>query len=123
MLTHQTNAQKYHCTYCPTVLTRKADLKQHMLKKHANDEDFVTCLKCDQEFADPYELNQHKKMQHGMNNPTNNTFNTSRIQLTCTLCTFKTFSQDILDDHMDSQHRGLFIFFLHRSFVRIDNEL
>jgi RNase P subunit RPR2 len=54
MLTHQTNAQKFHCTYCPTVLTRKADLKQHMLKKHANDEDFVTCLKCDQEFADPY---------------------------------------------------------------------
>ena len=53
MLTHQTNAQKFHCTYCPTVLTRKADLKQHMLKKHANDEDFVTCLKCDQEFADP----------------------------------------------------------------------
>jgi len=56
MLTHQTNAQKFHCTYCPTVLTRKADLKQHMLKKHANDEDFVTCLKCDQEFADPYEF-------------------------------------------------------------------
>jgi RNase P subunit RPR2 len=55
MLTHQTNAQKFHCTYCPTVLTRKADLKQHMIKKHANDEDFVTCLKCDQEFADPYE--------------------------------------------------------------------
>ena len=54
MLTHQTNAQKFHCTYCPTVLTRKADLKQHMVKKHANDEDFVTCLKCDQEFADPY---------------------------------------------------------------------
>ncbi|CAF4805529.1 unnamed protein product, partial [Rotaria sp. Silwood2] len=53
MLTHETNAQKFHCTYCPTVLTRKADLKQHMLKKHANDEDFVTCLKCDQEFADP----------------------------------------------------------------------
>jgi hypothetical protein len=22
------------------------------------------------------------------------------------LCTYKTFSQDILDDHMDSQHRG-----------------
>jgi RNase P subunit RPR2 len=56
MLTHQTNAQKFHCTYCPTVLTRKADLKQHMIKKHANDEDFVTCLKCNQEFADPYVL-------------------------------------------------------------------
>jgi hypothetical protein len=54
MLTHQSNAQKFHCTYCPTVLTRKADLKQHMLKKHVNDDDFVTCLKCDQEFADPY---------------------------------------------------------------------
>ncbi|CAF5218362.1 unnamed protein product, partial [Rotaria magnacalcarata] len=53
LLTHETNAQKFHCTYCPTVLTRKADLKQHMLKKHANDEDFVTCLKCDQEFTDP----------------------------------------------------------------------
>jgi hypothetical protein len=76
-----------------------------MLKKHANDEDFVTCLKCDQEFSDPYELNQHKKVHHGMNN--NNNFNTPRIQLSCSLCTYKTFSQDILDDHMDSQHRGL----------------
>ncbi|CAF4524850.1 unnamed protein product [Rotaria sp. Silwood1] len=107
MLTHETNAQKFHCTYCPTVLTRKADLKQHMLKKHANDEDFVTCLKCDQEFADPHELNQHKKIHHGMNtnNNPNNNFNTPRIQLSCSLCTYKTFSQDILDDHMDSQHR------------------
>jgi protein-arginine kinase activator protein McsA len=119
MLTHQTNAQKFHCTYCPTVLTRKADLKQHMIKKHANDEDFVTCLKCDQEFADPYkidllknfnflfylfrhELNQHKKLHHANNQH----FNVQRIQLNCSLCTFKTFSQDILDDHMDSQHRG-----------------
>ncbi|CAF0798444.1 unnamed protein product [Adineta steineri] len=106
MLTHQTNAQKFHCTYCPTVLTRKADLKQHMLKKHANDEDFVTCLKCDQEFADPHELSQHKKMHHGLNNNNNNSFNnTPRVQLSCSLCTYKTFSQDILDDHMDSQHR------------------
>jgi len=116
MLTHQTNAQKFHCTYCPTVLTRKADLKQHMIKKHANDEDFVTCLKCDQEFADSYgfldfanlryilfrhELNQHKKLHHA-----NNTINIQRVQLNCSLCTFKTFSQDVLDDHMDSQHRG-----------------
>ena len=54
MLTHQTNAQKFHCTYCPTVLTRKADLKQHMIKKHSNDKDFITCLKCNQEFTDPY---------------------------------------------------------------------
>ncbi len=35
--------------------------------------------------------------------------NTPRVQLSCALCTYKTFSQDILDDHMDSQHRGLFI--------------
>ncbi|CAF3408954.1 unnamed protein product [Rotaria socialis] len=104
MLTHETNAQKFHCTYCPTVLTRKADLKQHMSKKHANDEDFVTCLKCDQEFTDPHELTQHKKLHHAMNN-TNNNFNTPRVQLSCSLCTYKTFSQDILDDHMDSQHR------------------
>ncbi|CAF1565697.1 unnamed protein product [Rotaria magnacalcarata] len=104
LLTHETNAQKFHCTYCPTVLTRKADLKQHMLKKHANDEDFVTCLKCDQEFTDPHELTQHKKLHHAMNN-TNNNFNTPRVQLSCSLCTYKTFSQDILDDHMDSQHR------------------
>lgn len=112
MLTHQTNAQKFHCTYCPTVLTRKADLKQHMIKKHANDEDFVTCLKCDQEFADPHELSQHKKLHHTNNNNNSNNSNTTannlniqRIQLNCSLCTFKTFSQDILDDHMDSEHR------------------
>ncbi len=54
-----------------------------------------------------YELNQHKKMQHGVNNNNNNNFNTPRVQLSCSLCTYKTFSQDILDDHMDSQHRGL----------------
>lgn len=50
-------------------------------------------------------------MHHGINNAnTTNTFNAQRIQLSCSLCTYKTFSQDILDDHMDSQHRGLFIF-------------
>ncbi|CAF0782096.1 unnamed protein product [Rotaria sordida] len=103
MLTHQTNAQKFHCTYCPTVLTRKADLKQHMIKKHANGEDFVTCLKCDQEFSDPHELNQHKKIHH--ENTNNNSFNVPRVQLTCALCTYKTFSQNMLDDHMNSQHR------------------
>jgi hypothetical protein len=43
-----------------------------------------------------------------MNN-NNNFNNTPRVQLSCSLCTYKTFSQDILDDHMDSQHRGLFI--------------
>jgi len=42
-----------------------------------------------------------------MNNNTNtNNFNTPRVQLSCSLCTYKTFSQDILDDHMDSQHKG-----------------
>ena len=54
MLTHQPNVQKFHCTYCSAVLTRKADLKQHMIKKHANDDNFLTCLQCDQEFAHPY---------------------------------------------------------------------
>ncbi|CAF3326481.1 unnamed protein product [Rotaria socialis] len=106
MLTHQTNAQKFHCTYCPTVLTRKADLKQHMIKKHSNDEDFVTCLKCDQEFADPNELNQHRKIHH----ENNNNFTVPRIQLTCALCSYKTFSPNMLDEHMNSQHRD------HRTF-------
>ena len=48
-------------------------------------------------------------MHHGLNNNNNNNnnhFNTPRVQLSCSLCTYKTFSQDILDDHMDSQHRG-----------------
>ncbi len=51
-----------------------------------------------------YELNQHKKIHHGNN--TNNNLNLPRIQLNCSLCPYKTYSQDILDDHMDSQHRG-----------------
>ena len=37
----------------------------------------------------------------------NTDYNMPRVQLSCSLCTYKTFSQDILDDHMDSQHRGL----------------
>ena len=54
------------------------------------------------------ELSQHKKTHHGTNSNAidDNSFNTPRVQLSCSLCTYKTFSQDILDDHMDSQHRG-----------------
>jgi hypothetical protein len=51
------------------------------------------------------ELNQHKKTQHGNNH--SHHLHVPRIQLSCLLCSYKTFSQDILDDHMDSQHRGL----------------
>ena len=42
-------------------------------------------------------------MLHGINS---NDYHVPRVQLSCSLCTYKTFSQDILDDHMDSQHRG-----------------
>lgn len=46
-------------------------------------------------------MNEHKQLQHA-----NNHINTTRTQLNCTLCTFKTFSQSTFDEHIDSQHRG-----------------
>lgn len=57
-----------------------------------------------------HELSQHKKIHHGLNNNGSTDYNIPRVQLSCSLCTYKTFSQDILDDHMDSQHRGNIIF-------------
>ena len=47
------------------------------------------------------ELNEHKKLHHA-----NSRMNTPRVQLSSPLKTSETPSQNVLDEHVDSQQHG-----------------
>ena len=56
-----TNAPKFECEICKTLLGRKANLNVHMRKQHAFQKTPTQCRYCDELFHDRYSLIQHQK--------------------------------------------------------------
>ena len=63
MLTHQAEKPSFPCSYCPSVMARKSDLRYHINKQHARQLEPLPCNKCDEDFPDKYvhSLIIHKK--------------------------------------------------------------
>lgn len=54
--------ESFDCTMCEKTYTTKKSLSVHILRKH--QEKKFACAKCDERFAVPGDLNQHKKRAH-----------------------------------------------------------
>jgi uncharacterized Zn-finger protein len=54
MLTHQAEKPSFPCSYCPSVMARKSDLRYHIGKQHARQSEPLSCNKCDEDFPDKY---------------------------------------------------------------------
>lgn len=54
----------FKCPHCPSVLGRKYDLRQHIIKLHTSDR-LHQCRKCGKIFSDPYSLKIHKRSHKG----------------------------------------------------------
>lgn len=52
MLTHQAEKPSFPCSYCPSVMARKSDLRYHIGKQHARQSQPLPCNKCDEDFPD-----------------------------------------------------------------------
>lgn len=52
MLTHQAEKPSFPCSYCPSVMARKSDLRYHIGKQHARQSEPIPSNKCDEEFPD-----------------------------------------------------------------------
>jgi uncharacterized Zn-finger protein len=54
MLTHQAEKPSFPCSYCPSVMARKSDLRYHISKQHSRQSEPLACNKCDEDFPDKY---------------------------------------------------------------------
>ncbi len=67
MLTHQAEKPSFPCSYCPSVMARKSDLRYHISKQHSRQSEPLPCNKCDEDFPDKYVLisifNLHKNLK------------------------------------------------------------
>ena len=54
MLTHQAEKPSFPCSYCPSVMARKSDLRYHIGKQHARQSEPLPSNKSDEEFPDKY---------------------------------------------------------------------
>ncbi|CAF1459032.1 unnamed protein product [Rotaria sordida] len=93
MLTHQAEKPSFPCSYCPSVMARKSDLRYHIGKQHARQSEPLSCTKCDEDFPDKYSLRMHGKTHKG------------QTIHSCTHCEFSANTSQQLDDHMN-KHRG-----------------
>ena len=110
MLTHQAEKPSFPCSYCPSVMARKSDLRYHIGKQHARQSQPLPCNKCDEDFPDKsvlvslllrretivsfrYSLRMHGKTHKG------------QTIHSCTHCEFSANTSQQLDDHMN-KHRG-----------------
>jgi hypothetical protein len=93
MLTHQAEKPSFPCSFCPSVMARKSDLRYHISKQHSRQSEPLPCNKCDEDFPDKYTLRMHGKTHKG------------QTIHTCTDCEFSANTSQQLDDHMN-KHRG-----------------
>ncbi|CAF3355538.1 unnamed protein product [Rotaria sp. Silwood1] len=93
MLTHQAEKPSFPCSYCPSVMARKSDLRYHVSKQHSRQSEPLSCNKCDEDFPDKYTLRMHGKTHKG------------QTIHSCTHCEFSANTSQQLDDHMN-KHRG-----------------
>lgn len=93
MLTHQAEKPSFPCSYCPSVMARKSDLRYHIGKQHARQSEPLSCNKCDEDFPDKYSLRMHGKTHKG------------QTIHSCTHCEFSANTSQQLEDHMN-KHRG-----------------
>ncbi|CAF4029932.1 unnamed protein product [Rotaria sordida] len=93
MLTHQAEKPSFPCSYCPSVMARKSDLRYHVSKQHSRQSEPLACNKCDEDFPDKYTLRMHGKTHKG------------QTIHSCTHCEFSANTSQQLDDHMN-KHRG-----------------
>ncbi|CAF3118889.1 unnamed protein product [Rotaria socialis] len=93
MLTHQAEKPSFPCSYCPSVMARKSDLRYHIGKQHARQSEPLSCNKCDEDFPDKYSLRMHGKTHKG------------QTIHSCTNCEFSANTSQQLEDHMN-KHRG-----------------
>jgi hypothetical protein len=52
MLTHQAEKPSFPCSYCPSVMARKSDLRYHIGKQHSRQTEPLSCTKCEEDFPD-----------------------------------------------------------------------
>ncbi|CAF1162145.1 unnamed protein product [Adineta steineri] len=93
MLTHQAEKPSFPCSYCPSVMARKSDLRYHIGKQHARQSEPLSCNKCDEDFPDKYSLRMHGKTHKG------------QTIHSCNHCEFSANTSQQLEDHMN-KHRG-----------------
>ena len=110
MLTHQAEKPSFPCSYCPSVMARKSDLRYHIGKQHARQSQPLPCNKCDEDFPDKcvrsglsmdratrcisrYSLRMHGKTHKG------------QTIHSCSHCEFTANTSQQLEDHMN-KHRG-----------------
>ncbi|CAM4752858.1 unnamed protein product [Rotaria magnacalcarata] len=93
MLTHQAEKPSFPCSYCPSVMARKSDLRYHVSKQHSRQSEPLPCNKCDEDFPDKYTLRMHGKTHKG------------QTIHSCTNCEFSANTSQQLEDHMN-KHRG-----------------
>jgi hypothetical protein len=113
MLTHQAEKPSFPCSYCPSVMARKSDLRYHIGKQHARQSEPLSCNKCDEDFPDKYVISHVYKKKK-----TNEIILHFRYSLrmhgkthkgqtihSCTHCEFSANTSQQLEDHMN-KHRG-----------------
>jgi hypothetical protein len=54
MLTHQAEKPSFPCSYCPSVMARKSDLRYHIGKQHARQAQSMQRNKSDEDFPDKF---------------------------------------------------------------------
>jgi len=109
MLTHQAEKPSFPCSYCPSVMARKSDLRYHINKQHSRQIEPLPCNKCDEGFPDKYvhfssllriiSLNSRYALRmHGKTHK-------GQTIHSCTNCEFSANTSQQLEDHMN-KHRG-----------------
>ena len=110
MLTHQAEKPSFPCSYCPSVMARKSDLRYHISKQHARQAEPLACNKCDEDFPDKYVqlksivyhyIFSHFRYTLRMHGKTHK----GQTIYSCTDCEFSANTNQQLDDHMN-KHRG-----------------
>ena len=112
MLTHQAEKPSFPCSYCPSVMARKSDLRYHIGRQHARQSEPLPCNKCDEDFPDKYvhkadefiiEVNSHDPSRYSLR--MHGKTHKGQTIHSCNNCEFSANTSQQLDDHMN-KHRG-----------------
>jgi len=85
-LVHTGKKVLFQCPYCPTMLGRKIDVRNHVDKQHTPIGP-IFCEVCNQSFTDRYSMRMHKKSHSG------------EKCFKCRQCPFESASQRLLEEH------------------------